>query len=193
MALTPETASTVEVERQLLPCPLPPQPLHWIPFLRWNSSCANHGIFIPKEKRSLKAAGISPGTAAGMSWGRHKWRCWLWFCRCLCSFRNSFSDRSVPSFCSNALIPASTIQMATSAQPIPENTSSQFNGIKTRTGVYSCLFQIPHLVYLKIMSKSSGISNASLLSSARCTKHDATKARHVVHQLSSFIWVTTNM
>lgn len=100
---------------------------------------------------------------------------------------------SVPSFCSNVLTPASTPQMALSARTFPENTCSQFNRIKTRTGVFSHLFLIPHLVYLKILSTSTGISNASHLSSAKYIKHDATKAQNAVLQPFFLVCVATNM
>lgn len=85
------------------------------------------------------------------------------------------------SFCSDSLTLAHIIQIAASAQTIPENASSQFNGIKSRTGVFPYLLQI-HLVYLKIMSKSTGISITRYLFSARYPKHDATKAGHAVLQ-----------
>lgn len=82
--------------------------------------------------------------------------------------------------------------MAASAQTVPENASSQFNGIKSRTGVFPYIFQI-HLVYLKIMSKSTGISNTRHLSSARYTKQDAAKAGHAVLQPFSLVWISTNI
>lgn len=81
-----------------IPSPLPSQPLQWIPFLRWNNSDINAVTFILKQNKSLQAVGLSPGTAACRSWGRHKWPGWLWFCRCLHSSRTSFSDRKHPIF-----------------------------------------------------------------------------------------------
>lgn len=99
---------------------------------------------------------------------------------------------SLPSFCSDAPTLACKIRTAASARTIPENASSQFNGVKSRTGVFPYLFQI-HLVYLKIMSKSSGISNTRHLFCARYIKHDATKARHAVFQPFSLVWICTNI
>lgn len=87
-----------------IPSPLPSQPLQWILFLRWNNSDINAVTFILKQNKSLQAVCLSPGTAAGRSWGRQKWPSWLRFCRCLRSSRTSFSDRKHPVFlqqCSN--------------------------------------------------------------------------------------------
>lgn len=192
MALMPEAASTMDVERQLLPSPPHYLLSHFSEFPSSGETALAQIIsllFLSKQEvfkllafslalqqawAGADTSGLSGSDFAGI---------------CVLSETPSLTE-SVPSFGSDALTPASAIQMAASAWTIPENASSRFNGIKTRTGVFSCLSQIPHLVYLKIMSKSTGISNTSHLSSARYTKHDATKARHAVPQPFSLVCIT---
>lgn len=74
----PEAASTLDVERQLLPS-LPHSLLsHFSEFPFSGETAYMKPItFILKQTRSLQAAGISPGTAAGRSWGRPEWPGWL--------------------------------------------------------------------------------------------------------------------